>query len=182
MQYHTREDMDLIIAKIKSGAVFIYPTDTIYGIGCDATNSEAVERIRKLKQRPKMPFSVIAPGFPWIEEHCFINNTTEEYLKELPGRYTLIIPLRDEPVASNVLQGRNSLGIRMPQHWVRELAEKSRLPIVTTSVNVSGEPHLNSLDNIPSDFQVDFAIDEGKLEGSPSKVIDLSGEEPVNIR
>lgn len=72
---------------MKSGAIFIYPTDTVYGIGCDAGNSKSVAKVREIKQT-KQPFSVIAPSKKWIKHKLKIMHT--EYLKRLPGQYTLI--------------------------------------------------------------------------------------------
>ena len=75
---------------IKHGAVFIYPTDTIYGLGCDATNEESVKKIKELKYRDKdKPMSVIAPSVDWIKEHCEV--TDEMIEKYLPGPYTLLL-------------------------------------------------------------------------------------------
>ena len=79
-----------IIDSITRGSLFIHPTDTIYGIGCNAQNSNSVKKIRKLKARSANPFSIIAPSFEWINENCIITKQAEEWLKKLPGPYTLI--------------------------------------------------------------------------------------------
>ena len=65
--------------KIEEGSIFIHPTDTIYGIGCDATNKEAVRKIRDIKQS-KQPFSVIAPGKQWILDNCIVHEHAKEFL------------------------------------------------------------------------------------------------------
>ena len=83
---------------ILDGAVFIYPTDTIYGIGCNAENEEAVKKIRDAKNRSKAPFSVIAPSIDWIKENCEVTETAEEWLEKFPGPYTLIFKLKDKIV------------------------------------------------------------------------------------
>ena len=77
----------LISELIKS--IFIYPTDTIYGIGCNAEESKLVEKIREIKNRDKKPFSIIAPSIKWILENC--ETTEKEISKYLPGPYTLIL-------------------------------------------------------------------------------------------
>ena len=84
-----------VIESILEGSVFIYPTDTIYGIGCNATNSDSVKKIRKLKGRLSNPFSVIAPSVEWIKENCVVAKDGEEWLKKLRGPYTLIFKLKN---------------------------------------------------------------------------------------
>ena len=163
--------------KIKSGAVFIHPTDTIYGLGCDATNSEAVNKIRELKDRPSQPFSVIAPSVDWIRKHCEINKEADSWLKKLPGPYTLILNLKDQNnIAPEVNDGLKTLGIRIPEHWFTSHAQKLDVPIVSTSSNRTGGDFMTSMDNLDSDIGegVDFIIYEGEKNGRPSQIIDLT--------
>ena len=155
------ENKEEILTKIKGGNIFIYPTDTIYGIGCDARNFNAVKRIRELKNRDEKPFSVIAPSKEWI-----INNCEEKNLNKLPGPYTLILKLKNkECVASNV-SGLNTLGVRIPDHWF-----KVDIPIVTTSVNKSDKTNMTSLEDLDKDIKVDFIIYEGEKKGKSSRII-----------
>ena len=96
---HEKEAIaDLII----TGSVFIHPTDTIYGIGCDAQNSGSVKKVRKLKGRAANPFSVIAPSLDWVNENCIVTRQGEEWLDKLPGPYTLIFKLKNNCVAKEV--------------------------------------------------------------------------------
>ena len=83
-----------IIDSITEGKIFIYPTDTIYGIGCNAQDAEAVSEIRSIKSRAQNPFSVIAPSVEWIKENCVVEKEAEAWLKKLPGPYTLIFKLK----------------------------------------------------------------------------------------
>lgn len=175
MRVLTKENGDEIIKQIQQGAVFIYPTDTIYGMGCDATNAAAVERIRQLKKRDTKPFSVIAPSKAWIEGHCELSEKARAWLDKLPGPYTLILPMKGQPVAAEVTT--NTLGVRIPKHWMADIVARANVPLVTTSVNVAGEPPLTDPTN--ADFQVDFIIDEGPKEAAPSTVIDLTEGEKV---
>jgi len=166
-----------ILEAISAGKVFIYPTDTIYGIGCDATNEAAVSRIRKIKKRDTKPFSVIAPGKEWIRKNCVI---PEDFsLEILPGPYTLICKLINKQAVDNgVNPGINSLGVRIPKHWFGSLVEEAGVPFVTTSVNISGLAHMERMSDLSESFiaQVDIIIYEGEIHGKPSEKIFLTDD------
>jgi tRNA threonylcarbamoyl adenosine modification protein (Sua5/YciO/YrdC/YwlC family) len=168
-----------IIKEMKEGKVFVYPTDTIYGIGCNALNEEGVLKIRELKRRDGKPFSVIAPNVEWINENCVANKIGAVWVKKLPGPYTLILPLRNKAaVVSEVVANSENIGIRMPNHWFSDLVKEAGIPFVTTSANVSGEPTMTdfySLDSLIRE-QVDYIIYEGALHDKPSTIVDLTGD------
>lgn len=170
-----------IIDAITGGAVFIHPTDTIYGIGCNAQLSSAVQKVRKLKARASNPFSVIAPSLEWIRENCIVAKEAEEWIEKLPGPYTLILKLKKNCVAKSVNSGLSTLGVRIPNHWIRKLAEEAEVPVVTTSVNRSNEEYMTSLEDLDPLIKggIDFMIYEGKKEGKPSKIIDLTKDARV---
>ncbi|MBI1968849.1 threonylcarbamoyl-AMP synthase [Candidatus Woesearchaeota archaeon] len=177
VESHTEE----IIQRIKDGALFIHPTDTIYGLGCDATNSAAVRKLRELKERQINPFSVWVPSIAWIRKHCEVTPKTEKWLQELPGPYTLILRLKDKKkaVVKEVVAGKETLGVRYPNHWFGKMVELLDRPIVTTSVNKAGEPFLTTLSALDSEMArgIDFAIDEGEKNGRPSTMVDVEKEE-----
>jgi len=168
-----------IMESIIDGAVFIYPTDTIYGIGCNATNSDSVKKIRKLKGRLSNPFSVIAPSVDWIRENCAVTKDGEEWIKKLPGPYTLIFKLKNKKcVAKEVNAGLETLGVRIPKHWISKVVAEADIPVITTSVNKSGQDYMASIEDLDETMEngVDFVLYEGKKEGKPSKIIDLTGD------
>ncbi|VVB81449.1 Threonylcarbamoyl-AMP synthase [uncultured archaeon] len=178
MRVYSRKDIDkTVIEEIAKGAVFIYPTDTIYGIGCDATNDKAVKRVRKLKKRTANPFSVIAPSIDWIKENCTLTNNAKAWLLKLPGPYTLIINLKKtNAICPQTNMGLKNLGIRIPDHWISDLAAKVGKPIVTTSVNIEGKPFATRLEQLEK-FDADFIIYEGEKTGIPSTIVDtVSGK------
>ena len=170
-------EKDAIIDEIINGAIFIYPTDTIYGIGCNAQDSGAVRKIRQLKGRVTNPFSVIAPSIEWVKENCNISKDGEKWLNKLPGQYTLIFKLKKECVSKEVNPGLKTLGVRIPKHWIGKVASEAATPIVTTSVNKANEEYMTSLEDIDPSINsiVDFILYEGKREGKPSKLVDLTG-------
>lgn len=172
MRVYSKIDAGLL-NEIAKGAVFIYPTDTIYGIGCDATNDKAVKRIRKLKGRWTNPFSVIAPSIEWIKENCTLTDKAKAWLLKLPGPYTLIINLKRKAVCAQTNMGLKNLGIRIPDHWISDVAAKIGKPIVTTSVNAEGKPFATKLEQLEK-FDVDFIIYEGEKEGKPSTIVDTA--------
>jgi L-threonylcarbamoyladenylate synthase len=160
--------------------VFIYPTDTIYGIGCDATNEKLVERIRNIKKSKKQPFSVIAPSKKWIHENCVITPITEKWLKKLPGPYTLIIRLKNKNcVAKNVTCGMMTIGIRIPDNWMGRIAEDIGVPIITTSANITGGNFMTSLDNLGPEIRkkVDLIIYQGEIKGTPSTLVIIDNDD-----
>lgn len=157
--------------RVHSGKVFIHPTDTIYGLGCDATNFEAVQKLREAKERATNPFSVIAPSKEWIKANCEVD---EKLLKNLPGPVTLILKLKNKSaIAKNVNNSMDTIGVRIPDHWISRFIKELGKPVITTSVNLQGEEHMTSLDNINPKIKgkVDFAIYEGEKIGHPSKII-----------
>jgi len=171
-----------IISQIRDGAVFIYPTDTIYGIGCNALVSDSVKKIRKLKGRTSNPFSVIAPSIDWIRENCAIGKESEEWIGKLPGPYTLILRVKNKKcVSKNVNPGLSTIGVRIPNHWISQMVSESGIPLVTTSVNKRGEEYMTSLEDMDSSIgeAVEFILYEGQKKGKPSKIVDLAGNTKV---
>ncbi len=180
MEILTRTELKLrfneILEKIAKGAVFIYPTDTIYGIGCNALNKKSVEKIRQLKERPNSPLSVWVPSKDWIEDNCEVTKDLKEPLTQLPGPVTIILRLKNKKaVADNVNLGLKTIGARVPNHWFDEVVKKLDLPIVTTSANKAGQPFMTSIEDLDPDIQegIEFMIYEGPKEGKPSKIVNL---------
>ncbi len=164
-----------LFSSIKKGAIFIHPTDTIYGLGCDATNWRAVKALRELKNRYLRPFSVIAPDKKWILKNCRVEN--KNILEKLPGEVTLVFKMRKSTeLAPNVSPLENKIGVRIPNHWMSELVKELGFPIVTTSANITGETFMNSLEDMHPAIKegVEFIVYEGEKKGKPSRVIDCS--------
>ncbi|MBN2454014.1 threonylcarbamoyl-AMP synthase, partial [Candidatus Woesearchaeota archaeon] len=174
---------EVFTKKIEGGSIFIHPTDTIYGIGCDATNSEAVKKVREAKQRKDMPFSVIAPSKKWIYDNCEVSEDAVKWVEKLPGPYTLILKLRSKSaVAKEVNLGAETLGVRIPESWFAEFVEKLGLPVVSTSANVSGEDYMTSTDDLDDRIKpkLDFVVYEGEKTGRPSTIVKLF-EEKIEV-
>lgn len=166
-----------IVATLKSGGVIAYPTDTIYGFGCDVFNRKAVEQIYRIKGRDsKKPFSFICSDLSSVTRYAQVSNFAYRVMKRLlPGPYTFILEAtRQAPAAATTRQ--RTVGIRIPDHpvalaIVRELGE----PLVTTSINLAGENPLCDPLLIDEQFgrQLDLVVDSGILRGDPSTVVSL---------
>lgn len=155
---------------ININQIFIYPTDTIYGIGCDATNEKLVNKIRKLKKRDTKPFSVIAPSKKWILDNFEVD--AKLINKYLLGHYTLLLKKKNLNFLKTV-SDNEFVGIRIPDcSFTREL-QKTGKPIVTTSVNISSMPFATKISEIDKSIlkKVDKIFDVGKLDGRPSTLI-----------
>ncbi|MEK6900477.1 MAG: L-threonylcarbamoyladenylate synthase [Nanoarchaeota archaeon] len=165
-----------VLERISQGAVFIYPTDTIYGIGCNAADKKAVEKIRILKEQPRNPFSIIAPSKGWIIENCVMTKEAKIWMDKLPGPYTIVLKLKHKKaIAENVNLGKDTIGVRIPDHWFSKIVSELGFPIVTTSANIAGTAHMTSLENLDESIKedVDFIIYEGEKKGRPSTIVNL---------
>ncbi|MEK6955181.1 MAG: L-threonylcarbamoyladenylate synthase [Nanoarchaeota archaeon] len=162
--------------------VIIYPTDTIYGIGCYALDDNLVKKIKDIKKRDSSkPLSVIVDK-KWIKDNCFTNKMINFYLKKLPGKYTLILRLKNKKaISKEVNNDSDTVGVRIPN---KSFTKRLPIPFVTTSVNVSGEPPITDTSQISSDIRnkVDLIVEGGTLNNKPSKVYDLTKDKPIRLR
>lgn len=186
MEIITRYELDLrrneLLERIEKGAVFIHPTDTIYGISCSALDESAVKKVRKIKGRSTTPFSVWVPSQKWIKENCYPSPGLDKWLKELPGAYTLVTKIKNKKcVAPSINPENQTLGVRMPDHWFHELVKGLGFPVVTTSANKTGQPFMTSLEDLDPEIRrgTDFIVYEGEKKARPSKIINLVGQEKV---
>lgn len=162
---------------MRSGGVIIYPTDTIYGFGCDITQSQAVNRIIRIKGRdPKKPMSFVCSDLTHISQYAMVSNLAYRILKRfLPGPYTFVLPASRE-TPRNLRSKSKTVGIRIPDHPVPlALVQELGNPILSTSANLSHEEVITDPDELRDRFgnQVDLILDSGVLPVLPSSVISL---------
>ncbi len=171
---------------LRNGGVVIYPTDTVYGIGCDIFNRGALERIFSIKNDGSTKlFSFVCANLKDISNYAKVSDYAYKTMKRLlPGPYTFILPAA-KLVPKKLWSNRKTVGIRVPNHSITlKLVEELGNPIISTSVtNRKGEIVFDPFDirNI-FNTQVDLMLASGNLAGNPSSVIDLSMEEPEVIR
>ena len=172
----TLDKEEEILLAIKNGAVFIYPTDTIYGIGCSAIDEEAVQKIRKIKKRDRKPLSIIAPSKDWIQNNCILQESSR--LDLLPGPYTLILKMKDPKSIAENVSFNDTLGVRIPRNWFADIVRKADVPFITTSVNLSGDNHMRKLEDVSEYIlnKIDYIIYEGPITGVQSEKIDLTSQ------
>lgn len=171
---------------LKEGGVIIYPTDTVYGIGCDIFNKEALERIFSIKNdiNTKL-FSFICADLKDIAKYAKVSDYAYRTMKHLlPGPYTFILPAARE-VPKKLWSKRKTVGIRVPNHQViQTIARELGHPIVSSSVTNRNGDVITDPFEIQTAFnsQVDLMLSAGYLGGVPSSVVDLSSDEPEVIR
>jgi L-threonylcarbamoyladenylate synthase len=172
---------------IKEGGIILYPTDTVWGIGCDATNAEAVAKIYKLKQRAETQSMI-----------CLMNGEKMMYnvFKDIPEVAWQVLDLSENPttlildkprnVAPNIIAPDNTLGIRIVKEpFCFKLMERMRKPLVSTSANISGQPTPKSFKDISPEIikGVDYVVNlqRDKIGGKPSTIIKLTNDSQVKV-
>lgn len=159
-------------AVLQSGGIILYPTDTIWGIGCDAANKESVQHIYRIKQRADFKsMLVLVDGIPMLEKYLL--KVPEQALKilEKAVKPTTIIYPGAKHLASNLLAPDGSIGIRITSDpFCKELIRYAGFPIVSTSANISGKPSPASFDQISRGIreQVDHVVNWRQHEKTPS--------------
>lgn len=171
---------------LKNGGVIIYPTDTVYGLGCDIYNKEALERIYMIKNEAFTKlYSFIISDFKDIAQYAKVSDFAYKHMKKLlPGPYTFVLPAAKE-VPKKLWTKRKQVGIRIPDHQIAlTLAAELGHPIVSTSVTNRKGENMYDPDEIKLLFntQVDLMLASGYLDGTLSSIVDLSGEEVEIIR
>ncbi|MES2811766.1 MAG: L-threonylcarbamoyladenylate synthase [Bacteroidota bacterium] len=178
-----------VVKILRDGGLIIYPTDTVYGLGCDITNTKALERIAKIKgiKLDKANFSFICSDLSNISDYIKqIDTPTFKILKRaLPGPYTFILPGNNS--LPKEFKNKTTVGIRVPDNNIAlEIVRQLGNPIVSTSIHDEDEviEYTTDPELIFEKWQnlVDLVIDGGYGDNYASTVIDLSDAEPVVIR
>ena len=178
-----------VVEVLKNGGLVIYPTDTVYGLGCDITNSRALEKLAKIKgvKLEKANFSFVCSSLSNISDYVKqIDTATFKILKRaLPGAYTFILPGNND--LPKDFRKKKTVGIRVPDNRIAiQIVEMLGNPIVSTSIHDEDEVIEYSTD--PElifekwQNQVDLIIDGGYGENVASTIIDLTGHEPIVVR
>jgi tRNA threonylcarbamoyl adenosine modification protein (Sua5/YciO/YrdC/YwlC family) len=185
-----QKQIDKVVDLLKNGGVIIYPTDTVYGIGCDITKARAVERVARIKgiKPDKARFSFICSDLSHLSDYARnVNNQTFKLMKShLPGPYTFILSASTQ-VPKSIKHNRKTVGIRVPNNnIILEIVRQLGHPILTTSLKEDDDilEYPTDPELIYEEYRdlVDAVIDGGYGGITPSTIVDCSGEEPELVR
>jgi tRNA threonylcarbamoyl adenosine modification protein (Sua5/YciO/YrdC/YwlC family) len=175
-----------VVEVIKDGGLIAYPTDTIYGIGCDIFNKSSIERIYQIKKMPRYkPLSFICADLKDISRYAQVSNAAYKVMKRLiPGPYTFIL-LATRVVPKIMLTRRRTVGIRVPDNRIcLSIVEELGNPIISTSASVTEDEIMSDPLDIEKKFghSLDLILDGGVLISEPSSMIDLTETSPRVVR
>lgn len=185
-------DIDLIVSYLKDGKIIVYPTETVYGLGCDATNQEAVDKIFKIKQRQQEKSVLVVAGnvdmmVNYISWSKKLHELSDKYW---PGPLTVVVPARPEnELARGVVADDGTIAFRITDHPLAvELSKKLDKPLVSTSANITAQESSYDVESViemfeGSEFQPDILIDAGELpHRSPSTIVKVEGDNVEVLR
>ena len=184
---------------LQDGAVMLYPTDTVYAIGCDLKSKSGVQRVRRIKQLSNdKPLTFLCPSLSDVATYAWVTDSAYRMMKHLiPGPYTFLLPATKLVPQLVMNPKRKTTGIRVPDHPVcQALLQALDNPIISTSAHLVSEDETGSADNLETndfyskeelfdsiDKLVDVIVDDGSQPGfEVSTILDLTGEEPVVVR
>ena len=166
--------LETAVKLLQAGKLIIYPTDTLYAIGCDATNAKAIERVYALKKRPRgMPLSVLVSDFEMLQKYAEITKEQMKILKEkLPGPYTFILQPKIKLPVSNGNVGFRMIDVPIANQIIRKFGK----PITATSANIHRKETPATISDLKAIFgiHINLYISGNRLSGKPSTVIDLT--------
>ena len=184
-----QKNIEQAVEVLRNGGLILYPTDTVWGIGCDATNAEAVAKIYALKQSADKKSMLVL---------CASADMVVRYVNKAPGIAFDVMEMSTKPltlilpgavgVAANLIPEEGTLGVRVPDHdFCQRLLHRFGKPIVSTSANISGEPTpLKGLKDVSREIidGVDFVVNprfQGRPTGKPSSIIAFGPNSEVTI-
>lgn len=186
------DDLRMIIFYLKKGGVLVLPTDTIYGFSCVASNKKAIKRIISLKNRPEnKPFITLVSSLNMAKKYTYCNQKQYQALKffwKQSKRPTTIILKAKKFVPSEIISSDQGLSMRLPKSdFLIKIIKRTQEPLISTSLNLSGQAPLTNLSNLNSIFskknKPDLVLDFGpSLLTRPSKLVDLRGNQAKIIR
>jgi len=173
------------IAALSRGDVIVYPTDTLYALGADIYNEDAVKKVFKIKRRPRnLPFPIAVSNFKEMEKIAYTNDLVKTVVEQLlPGELTVLLFKKDK-VSNAITTGSNKVAVRIPGNDIAlDLLSKFG-PLTVTSANIHRQKTPYVINDITMQFSKDIQVylDYGKLDGKPSTIVDLTSKDLVIVR
>jgi L-threonylcarbamoyladenylate synthase len=187
LKCNERKDITKGASIVKNGGVIVFPTDTLYGIGCNPYDEKAVDKIFKIKNRDKInPLPILASSVVDIERIALLGRTAKKLAQIYwPGALTIIVPLTDKKISHNLRAGKMNIGVRVPNNICALSRLKDCKYLTGTSANKSGEAGCKSFSEVLSSSLrgFDAILDGGEVdERVQSTIVDLTGQHPRVIR
>ena len=176
-----------LVDVVKKGGVVIFPTETVYALACDATNSESIEKIYQIKLRDQnSPLSLLVYDLSIIESYAYVSSEVKKLIDKFsPGPITYVLEIKDTIDIPQSLIKAHAVGFRIPEHTIAlEILRQCNVPLVGTSVNRSGALAATSVQKIDPEIkdQVDFILDDGESKiGMGSTVVSIAKDGAVKI-
>lgn len=181
----SERDLQRVCDILAGGGVVIYPTDSLYAIGCAVGSSKGVDRLRQLSNKDSKEMSLIFSSISSVSEYCKVDNATFKLLKRnTPGAITFIMKSLSR-LPDRVVAKRKTIGVRIPDNKItRSLVELLGEPLLSTSLKGDEEEYLTDPELIHDVWsnQVDCVIDGGIGNNTPSAIVDVSGDEVEILR
>jgi L-threonylcarbamoyladenylate synthase len=177
-------DLSKAIKALRNGQIIVYPTDTLYGLGADIFNDDAVKKIFKIKKREKNnPLSIAVANIKELEKIAVVDDKTRCLIRTfLPGKLTIVLKKKSN-VTSLVTGGLDKVAIRIPNNEIALDLLSNFGPLTATSANIHGKKPPVNINDINIQFKasgIAVYIDNGKLDGKPSTIVDMT-EKPFKI-
>ena len=172
-------EIDFLTKEINNWKVFVYPTNTLYGIWANALDWSAMERIRKIKKRDNKPFLIIPPSIDWVFDNCeILNDEVKRIIEEkTPWNTSFILKLKNKKAISTIANNyMETIWVRIPDNWFFEIIKKSKCPFVSSSANISWQASTWNFREIPLEItsKCDYVIECDSPSGKASTILDLT--------
>lgn len=179
-----REKIQEIVGTLSEGKTIIYPTDTVYGLGCLIDKEKALDKIFQIKQRPySKPLSIACGSIESARKYAHIGKKEEKYMKEKLGQHYTFLLEKKNTLSEKITGKSDKVGLRIIHlPLIQQILEKTRSPIITTSANITGKRATNNISQINQKIieKADLALDANTFGvGRPSTVVDMESKKII---
>lgn len=179
------EATERALQTVEDGGILVYPTDTVYGMGCDLENRDALDRLYRLKKIPqRKPLSFICSDLKMVAQYARLSNSAHSMMRKLlPGPFTFILQASRE-VPKLMISKQRTVGIRVPeQEFCLELVRRLGRPLVNTSASDSLDEVISDPDQIEERYpRADLMVSLGQQRSEASTILDFTGDQPIVVR